>query len=132
MSPPALSGKRVLIVEDESLIAMLLEMALMDEGCDVVGPAARVADAIRLAEDGHLDGALLDVNLGGESVFPVAEVLATRAVPFLLLSGYGDEAVPEGRNWPLRSKPFDVNEVLAVLSGLISRPADQDTCAPQP
>ena len=132
MSSSALSGKRVLIVEDESLIAMLLEMALTDEGCEVVGPAARVSDAIPLARDGPLDGALLDVNLGGESVFPVAEVLAARAVPFLLLSGYGDEAVPEGRDWPLRSKPFDVNEVLAVLSELISRPADQSTAAPSP
>jgi CheY-like chemotaxis protein len=99
LTGPDLAGKRILVVEDESLIAMLLEMALQDEGCIVVGPASRVAEALELAGDGqHLDGALLDVNLGGEAVFPVAEALASRAVPFLLLSGYGDQAVPEGQN----------------------------------
>ncbi len=119
-----LAGKRILVVEDESLIAMLLEMALQDEGCVVVGPASRVDEALELAADGqHLDGALLDVNLAGEAVFPVAEALASRAVPFLLLSGYGDQAVPAGQNWPIRSKPFDVVDVLETLSGLIRRDA---------
>ncbi len=122
LTAATLAGKRILVVEDESLIAMLLEMALQDEGCIVVGPASRVAEALELAVDGqHLDGALLDVNLAGEAVFPVAEALASRAVPFLLLSGYGDQAVPEGRNWPIRGKPFDVGDVMETLSGLIRR-----------
>jgi len=121
---PSLLGKRVLVVEDESLIAMLLEMALQDEGCVVVGPVSRVAEAIQAAQDGPLDGAFLDVNLAGEAAFPVAEILTGRGVPFLLLSGYGDQAVPEGRDWPIRGKPFDVGDVLQTLSDLIQKRAD--------
>jgi DNA-binding response OmpR family regulator len=121
---PDLAGKRILVVEDESLISMLLEMALQDEGSVVVGPAARVGEAIQLAEDEALDGAFLDVNLAGEAVFPVAEALTARGVPFLLLSGYGDQAVPEGRDWPIRGKPFDVSNVLQVLSDLMRKPAE--------
>jgi DNA-binding response OmpR family regulator len=124
VSIPDLAGKRILVVEDESLISMLLEMALQDEGGIVVGPAARVGDAILLVQDEALDGAFLDVNLGGEAVFPVAEALTARGVPFLLLSGYGDQAVPEGRDWPIRGKPFDVSNVLQVLSDLIRKPAE--------
>ncbi len=123
MSGPALAGKRILVVEDESLISMLLEMALLDEESVVVGPASRVADAMQMVENEALDGAFLDVNLAGEPVFPVAETLAARNVPFLLLSGYGDQAVPSGRDWPIRSKPFDVGEVLQVLSDLIRQQA---------
>jgi DNA-binding response OmpR family regulator len=118
-----LAGKRILVVEDETLIAMLLEMALQDENCDVVGPVARVADAIQLAQHETLDGAFLDVNLAGEPVFPVAEVLAGRDIPLLLLSGYGDEALPAGRDWPIRSKPFDVGDVLRAMSDLIQQRA---------
>jgi DNA-binding response OmpR family regulator len=119
MSGLALAGKRILVVEDESLIALLLEMALLDEASVVVGPASRVSDALYMVESEALDGAFLDVNLAGEPIFPVAEALAAKQVPFLLLSGYGDQAVPPGRDWPIRSKPFDVAEVLQVLSGLI-------------
>ena len=103
---------------------MLLEMALQDEGCVVVGPAARVAAAMELVRNEALDGAFLDVNLAGEPVFPVAEALESRGVPFLLLSGYGDQAVPEGRDWPIRGKPFDVGSVLAVLANLMRHPSE--------
>jgi DNA-binding response OmpR family regulator len=126
----SLAGKRVLVVEDESLIAMLLEMALQDEGSIVVGPVSRVGDAIVAAGSGPLDGAFLDVNLAGEAAFPVAEVLTSRGVPFLMLSGYGDQAVPAGRDWPIRSKPFDVAEVLQTLSELIQRRADEAGSGP--
>jgi DNA-binding response OmpR family regulator len=123
MTIPGLAGKRILVVEDESLISMLLEMALQDEDAVVIGPAARVSEALQLAQDEALDGAFLDVNLAGEPVFPVAERLAARGVPFLLLSGYGDQAVPEGQDWPIRGKPFDVTTVLQVLSDLMRKPA---------
>jgi DNA-binding response OmpR family regulator len=119
-----IAGKRVLIVEDESLIAMLLEMALQDEGGVVVGPASRVADALRMLKDEVIDGAFLDVNLAGEPALPVAEALAERNIPFLMLSGYGEAAVPEGRDWPIRSKPFEVGDVLQALSDLMQRRAD--------
>jgi CheY-like chemotaxis protein len=116
-----LAGKDILVVEDESLIAMLLEMALQDDGCRVVGPASRVPEALDLVQNQSLDGALLDVNLAGESVLPVAEALAARGIPFLLLSGYGDQALPDGRDWPIRSKPFEVGDVLQALAELVAQ-----------
>jgi DNA-binding response OmpR family regulator len=124
MSAAPLSGRRILLVEDELLIAMLLETALEDHGCVVVGPFGRLADAMRAAQSAALDGALMDVNLSGERIFPVAEILAARSVPFLLLSGYGDKAVPDDRpDWPVISKPFQIERVLAALSGLIGMAA---------
>ena len=87
----ALEGCRVLIVEDELAIAMLLESALEDEHCVIVGPYGGVRDALAAARNETLDLAVLDINLAGEMVFPVAEVLAERGVPFLILSGYGDD-----------------------------------------
>src|SRR5690242_14972063 len=82
-------GLVVLVVEDEFLIAMDLEALLMDHGWRVLGPAATVAEALRLLEDGKMpDVALLDINLKGETVAPVAEVLRERSVPMVLASAY--------------------------------------------
>ena len=120
MSAAALSGRRILLVEDELLIAMLLEGALQDRGCEVIGPYARVSDAINAARNEPLDGALMDINLAGERIFPVAEILWLRSVPFLLLSGYGDSALPEDRqHWPVESKPFEISRVMDMLGGMI-------------
>jgi DNA-binding response OmpR family regulator len=121
MSGDTLAGRRILLVEDELLIAMLLETSLEDHGCVVVGPFGRLSDAMEAAAHEHLDGALMDVNLGGERVFPAADILSERAVPFLLLSGYGDKALPDhGRHWPVQSKPFEIGRVMAALSRLIA------------
>ena len=117
---PGLAGRRILLVDDELLIAMLLEDALEEQGCVVVGPFSRLQPALEAAQGAALDGALLDVNLMGERVFPAAEALACRAVPFLLLSGYGDKAVPVNRpHWPVLGKPFKVDQVLLKLDCLI-------------
>jgi CheY-like chemotaxis protein len=86
----------VLVVEDEMLLAMLLEDSLADFGCDVVGPVGRVADGVRLANSERLDGAILDVNVGGTDVFPVARELAKRGIPFVFVSGYDSNHLPRG------------------------------------
>src|SRR4051812_36415564 len=90
-----LQGLRVLVVEDETLIAMMIEDLLADMGCIVVGAAATIAQALALLADPafQIDGALLDVNLGGEKVFPVADALAQRAIPFVFATGYGKDAL---------------------------------------
>ncbi|WP_428155121.1 response regulator [Brevundimonas sp.] len=103
-----LTGRRVLIVEDESLVAMLLETILEDMECIPVGPASNIDDGETLARDtADLDAALLDVNVAGRQVFPVAEVLKARGVPFVFSTGYGEGGLPEEwRGQPTIQKPF--------------------------
>lgn len=103
-----LDGRRVLIVEDESLVAMLLETILEDMGCATVGPAASIDEGLRSATDeAELDAALLDVNVAGRQVFPIAEVLKARGVPFVFSTGYGEGGLPdEWRGNPTIQKPF--------------------------
>lgn len=106
MSAP-LTGRRVLVVEDESLVAMLLETILEDMGCTPVGPAGNIDDGLKMATDEHLDAALLDVNLAGHQVFPVAEALKARGVPFVFSTGYGEGGLPdEWRGQATIQKPF--------------------------
>ena len=104
----ALTGRRVLVVEDESLVAMLLETILEDMGCTPIGPAATVDDGLAMATDGlHLDAALLDVNVAGRQVFPIAQALLDRGVPFVFSTGYGEGGLPdEWRGHPTVQKPF--------------------------
>jgi len=102
-----LNGRRVLVVEDESLVAMLLETILEDMGCAIVGPAATVEDGAALAGQDGLDAALLDVNVAGRQIFPVAEALKARGVPFVFSTGYGEGGLPEEwRGAPTIQKPF--------------------------
>jgi len=107
MSAP-LTGRRVLIVEDESLVAMLLETILEDMGCTPIGPAASIDEGLAMVADGdNLDAALLDVNLAGRLVFPVAEALKARGVPFVFSTGYGEGGLPdEWRGQATIQKPF--------------------------
>jgi len=90
---------RILVVEDEAMIAMLVEDMVLDFGSEVVGPAARMEEALRLASHANLDAAILDVNVGGAVVFPVADVLRGRGVPIIFATGYGSggasAALPE-------------------------------------
>lgn len=102
-----LTGLRVLVVEDEALLAMTMEDMLADLQCEMVGPVGRVAAAVNLADSEALDGALLDLNLGGVEVFPVARKLHGRGIPFIFVSGYGPEVLPaEWRGRPMLRKPF--------------------------
>ncbi len=121
--PLALAGKRVLIVEDELLVALMLEDFLGDFGCDVVGPCGTVENALEAVRTEALDLAVLDVNLGGERVYPVAEALAERHIPFLFLSGYGEDAIPPGHaDWKVCAKPFRGPELAGMMSAAL-RPA---------
>ena len=89
-----LSGRRILVVEDEPIIAMALEDMLRDLDCIVVGPALRLDEAESRARTEPLDGAILDVNLGDGPTFSVAEILAARGVPFCFSTGYGASVIP--------------------------------------
>ena len=103
----ALSGLRILIVEDEAAISLLLEDMLLDFGCEVVGPAGRLAAALDLAASETFDLAILDVNVAGESIYPVAEALEQRNVPFVFSTGYGSAGIKDGyRDRPVVQKPF--------------------------
>jgi CheY-like chemotaxis protein len=121
MTVPA-SRCRVLIVEDETITAMMLEDLVEGLGCEVVGPAGRLSDALKLAAGEKLDAALLDVNLGGEAVYPVADALAPRKVPVVFLTGYGAQAIPPAHaHQPVLGKPFRPQELERLLSEALHR-----------
>lgn len=114
--PSVLTGKRVLIVEDELLVALMIEDVLLDLGCQTVGPCGSVAKALEAARIEELDLAVLDVNLDGEKVYPVAAVLTERRIPFLFVSGYGDGAIPpDHRAWKVCAKPFRTRDLEKML-----------------
>ncbi|MBO9622475.1 MAG: response regulator [Sphingomonas sp.] len=116
----AIAGKRVLLVEDEPIVAMALEDMLDALGCTVLGPATRLAEGVALAEGEPIDAAILDINLMGDTSTPIADVLRLRDVPFAFASGYG--TVPEGyEEAPLIEKPYREQDVAAVLEVLLSR-----------
>jgi CheY-like chemotaxis protein len=112
------SGLRVLVVEDEFLIAMETEQMLVDLGCIVIGPVPTVARALALLDREKPDFAILDVNLGRERSTPVAEALRARGVPFALASGYNGSQLPEEafRNAPHLGKPLDRNLLVRALA----------------
>ena len=113
----ALQGRRVLVIEDESLVAMLLETILSDMGCTVIGPESNVGDGLRVVTgETDLDAALLDVNVAGREVFPVAEALKARGVPFVFSTGYGEAGLPEHwRGNPTIQKPFTEGAIREAL-----------------
>ncbi|MDO9607311.1 MAG: response regulator [Brevundimonas sp.] len=118
-----LNGRRVLVVEDESLVAMLLETILEDMECILVGPASNIDDGEAMARDTvDLDAALLDVNVAGRQVFPVAEALKARGVPFVFSTGYGEGGLPEEwRGATTIQKPFTeaaVRDALMKVMGV--------------
>ena len=107
---------RLLLVEDEALIALMLEDMVEDMGCAVTGLAPRVALGMSMAESGDFDLAILDVNVAGENVEPVAERLAARGVPFVFATGYGEAGVPlRFRDRPVVAKPFRADQLEAAI-----------------
>ena len=115
------SKPRILVVEDELMVAMALEMVLADAGYDVVGPIGRMEQALETAAQENVDFALLDVNVRGEEVFPVANILADRGVPFTFLTGYDRSSLPAAlAEAQILSKPFKARELLAAVNAMVS------------
>ncbi|NGM86555.1 response regulator [Parapusillimonas sp. SGNA-6] len=119
-------GARVLLLEDEMLVSMILEDALELGGYEVVGPVAKVDHALALINDGEpFDAAVMDLNLGGHSAIPVADVLAVRRIPFLVVTGYGGAALsPPHQDVPVLAKPFSPSELIAAVHRLLTPPSE--------
>jgi len=119
-APANLRGSRVLIVEDAVLLALELETGLSEAGAEIVGPAYELEEAMALL-DRPIDAAVLDANLNGRSVTPVAEALAKRGVPFVFATGYGETGgAPGGFEAPVIRKPYDVTQVAAAVAELLA------------
>lgn len=118
-----LLGKNVLLVEDEPIVAMLVEDMLTGLGAKVVGPAAQVNEAIAMARSAQLDAAVLDVKLGSDSSAEVAEVLREREIPYVLATGLDTPADPRDANAPLLQKPYLQEELGRALEQLLTAPA---------
>jgi len=103
---PWLKGKRILVVEDEALIAVMVEDMLTEMGSVVVGPADTIDQALALAGSESLDGAVLDVNVRGQRIDPVAEALAVCGVPMLFATGYGEVRLANGATATVIDKPY--------------------------
>ena len=114
--PAGLRGASILVIEDETLITMLLEDILDDLGCKMSGSAATLRQAHDLASTAEANAAILDVNLGGDPVFAVAEQLIARNIPIVFASGYGASGLPEKwQGYPTLPKPFLPDQVETVL-----------------
>jgi len=114
----SLEGVRVLLVEDEYLVASLIEEMLEIAGCIVTGPIPRLAQAVDAADRETCDAAVLDVNLAGERIYPVADILSRRNIPFVFVTGYG--VLPgEYANRPRLCKPFKMADLLDTLSDIV-------------
>lgn len=116
-----LKGLRILLVEDEFLVAMDIADMLAELGCQVLGPVGERARALDMAQSEDLDGAVLDVNLRGEPVTPVADALKRRGIPFVLSTGYGASGLPaEHATAPRLTKPFERADVAKILEELFA------------
>jgi CheY-like chemotaxis protein len=117
-----LRGARILVVEDEWMISTLIAELLTECGCKVVGPASSVAEAVGLASTEAIDASLLDLNVHGEVVDPVARTLADRGIPFVFLTGYRSARVSETyRERPVLQKPVRPEKLIQILSQLLSQ-----------
>lgn len=113
-----LPGKKILVVEDEPLVALLVADILQEAGCIVVGPAYDVNSALRLFENASPDAAVLDINLGNnQTSAPVADVLERAGIPFIYVTGYGASALrTQDRQKPRVDKPFEKSNLLRTLN----------------
>ena len=113
-----LEGKRILVVEDEVVVALMVEDYLLELGAVVVGPAYRLGDGLVLAQHERLDAAVLDVNIDGSRSDAIADILTLRAIPFVLATGYGD--VEGKRGVPVLDKPYTAERLGAALEHVMS------------
>lgn len=113
--------KRILIVEDEFLVALHLEDVLTGMGHQIVGPCTGIEAAIALARERGIDFAILDINVAGTLSFPVVDILRQRSIPFVFASGYGHEGLVDGyRNETALRKPYDLEELNAAIARELS------------
>jgi len=121
MNENGAAARRVLIVEDDVMIRMLIEDMLLDLGFAVAGQAAKVQEALAAVSSTAIDVAILDVNLSGETTGPVAEALAARGTPFVFATGYGEHGLPaQFRNRPLLKKPFQIDGLKRMLDAALA------------
>ena len=119
-----LAGRRILVVEDEMLVLMNVEMMLEDLGCSAIHAAASVAQALVLITEQNFDVAILDVNLGAEKSYPVADILKQRGVPFTFSTGYTDHGHrTDLEQWPVLRKPYLREDMVAVFKQLLDKEA---------
>lgn len=123
----ALASLRLLVVEDEYMIAEHISMLLEDFGCEVVGPVATIDEALAAVDDGGLDGALLDANLDGESSAPIAAALHAASVPFVVATGYGARELTDDalNRAPRIIKPFSRAQLEVALIGAVRMPLSE-------
>jgi DNA-binding response OmpR family regulator len=115
-----LAGKRILVIEDEYFIASDMKRALEAENADVIGPVGDLGQGMALLAGGIPDAAVLDINLGGAYSYPIADILAANAVPYMFLTGYDDWMLPDAyRAVPHVAKPFAIHAVLATIEKLV-------------
>ncbi len=115
-----LTGRRILVVEDEMLVLMNTEMTLEDLGCTAISAAGSVAEALALLAQQSFDAAMIDVNLGGEKSYPVADKLTERGIPFAFSTGYADHGDRRDFNdQPVLKKPYLTADLVAVFEQLI-------------
>jgi len=113
----AVSGNKIMVVEDEALVAMALRESLGDLGFSVVGPFSRISEAMIALRNNHIDAAVLDVNLGGELIYPLADVLTADHVPFVFITGYGaDEIERRYASIPILQKPIEPDALRSVFA----------------
>src|SRR5262245_63426036 len=125
-----LQGLRILVAEDKLLEADLVQRTLEEVGCEVVGPAARLAEALDLVQRHELDGALLDINLAGVNSFAAAWRLQERKIPFAFISAYPRSVIPgPGPLWkaPFVTKPFNAVQLVQAIMGLLRPRSEEHT-----
>jgi DNA-binding NtrC family response regulator len=126
--PKILEGRRIMIVEDEYLIAMEVQDLLTDLGAEVVGPFGHLAPAFDAVNREQLHGALLDVRLDGETIDEIAEALVARGVPVLLTTGYEKAQLPPSlQHLPRVRKPYDERELRGLLERALSQGAGPES-----
>jgi PAS domain S-box-containing protein len=117
LKPIAVSGNRIMVVEDEALVALALRESLDEMGFSVLGPFNRISEAMVALRNNRVDAAVLDVNLGGELIYPLADVLAADRVPFVFITGYGAEEIePRYAKVPILQKPIEPGALQSVFA----------------
>jgi CheY-like chemotaxis protein len=119
---PSLKDLRVLVVEDEALVALQLEDMLTELGCAIVGPASRVGQALKLLDGEPVQVAVLDLNIAGEMVYPVADALKNRGLPYIFVTGFATSDLTDPhRDQPVLEKPFARRQLLRAILDTLQR-----------